>query len=122
MKSKAVIAENVDCYNMHEVVIGEGALISQRAVLCGGSHDVTDQEFTIIARPIVIEKGAWVAAEAFIGPGVTVGEGAVIGARAVVFSNAEPWTIYVGNPARAIKRREIRRSIPGAEAPSVLER
>lgn len=47
------------------------------------------------------------AAEAFVGPGVTVGEGAVVGARAVVFGDVEPWTVVGGNPARVLKRRVI---------------
>ena len=38
-------------------------------------------------------------------PGVTLGEGSVIGANAVVTRNTEPWTVYVGNPARPVKTR-----------------
>ena len=57
----------------------------------------------------VIGAGAWIAAEAFIGPGVTVGEGAVVGARAVLFRDAEPLGVYVGNPAALIKRRSLRK-------------
>jgi putative colanic acid biosynthesis acetyltransferase WcaF len=63
----------------------------------------------LIARPIKIEANAWIAAEAFVGPGVTVGEGAVLGARAVTFRDLASWTVYVGNPAREIRRRAIRR-------------
>jgi putative colanic acid biosynthesis acetyltransferase WcaF len=56
----------------------------------------------------VIEPQAWVAAEAFVGPGVTVGEGAVLGARGVAFKALEPWTVYAGNPAQPLKKRIIR--------------
>ena len=38
-------------------------------------------------------------------PGVTIGEGSIIGANSLVLSDTEPWTIYVGNPARPIKIR-----------------
>jgi len=38
-------------------------------------------------------------------PGVTLGEGSVIGANAVVTRNTEPWTVYVGNPAKPVKTR-----------------
>ena len=61
-----------------------------------------------IQKPIIIGDRAWVAAEAFIGPGVTVGEGAVVGARAAVFKDVEPWTVVGGNPARVIKTRTIK--------------
>ena len=59
-------------------------------------------------RPITISKFAWVAAEAFVGPGVTIGEGAVVGARAAVFKDVDPWTVVGGNPAKFIKKREIK--------------
>jgi putative colanic acid biosynthesis acetyltransferase WcaF len=59
-------------------------------------------------KPIVIGPQAWVAARAFISPGVTVGEGAVVGACAVVTKDVEPWTVVAGNPAKFIKKREIK--------------
>lgn len=58
--------------------------------------------------PIVIEDQVWIAADAFIGPGIRIGQGAVVGARASVFKNVAPWTVVGGNPAKRIKRRELR--------------
>jgi len=52
-----------------------------------------------------IKKHAIVGAEAVILPGVTIGEGTVIGANSLVRRDCEPWTVYVGSPARAIKSR-----------------
>jgi len=62
----------------------------------------------LVTAPIVINDGAWVCADAFIGPGVTIGEGAVVGARAVVMKDVDPWTVVAGNPAQFIKKRELR--------------
>jgi putative colanic acid biosynthesis acetyltransferase WcaF len=62
----------------------------------------------LLKPPIEIGDMAWICADAFVGPGVTVGEGAVVGARAVVVKNVEPWTIVVGNPAKAVGRRTLR--------------
>jgi putative colanic acid biosynthesis acetyltransferase WcaF len=59
-------------------------------------------------KPIVVADKAWVAADAFIGMGVTIGEGAVVGARAAVFKDVEPWTVVGGNPAQFIKKRVIK--------------
>ena len=52
--------------------------------------------------------GAWLGLGALVMPGVTVGEGAVIGARSVLTRDAQPWTVYVGQPARAVGSRELR--------------
>lgn len=53
----------------------------------------------------VIGDHAFVAANAVVLAGVTVGEGAVLGAGAVASRDLDPWTIYAGIPARAIKAR-----------------
>lgn len=116
MARHASIGPDVFCYNVASITIGEFASVSQRAHLCTGTHDIQDSAFPLVAKPITIAANAWVAAEAFIGPGVTVGEGAVVGARGVAAKSLEPWTVYVGNPVRAIgsRRREAAANMPGA--------
>ena len=52
--------------------------------------------------PVIIGENAWVAAEAYIGPGVTLGAGAVAGARAVVVRDVPAGAVVVGNPARLV--------------------
>lgn len=101
----AVIGPGAIIYCMAPIRIGAGAVISQRAHLCAGTHDVDDPHFQLVARPIDIGPQAWIAAEAFVGPGVSVGEGAVLGARGVTAKSLEPWTIYAGNPARPLRKR-----------------
>lgn len=108
MKEYACIGPEVDCYNAAPIVIGNNAVVSQRTYLCTASHDISLASHPQIEKPIIIGDRAWVAAEAFIGPGVTVGEGAVVGARAAVFKDVEPWTVVGGNPARVIKTRTIK--------------
>lgn len=105
MAEHAVMGPRVTCYCQDTITIGKKATVSQGAHLCAGTHDIADPDFQLITKPIVIESLAWVAAEAFIGPGVTVGEGAVVGARAVLFKNAGSWGVYAGNPAKRIKER-----------------
>lgn len=55
--------------------------------------------------PIRIEMDAWVAADAMVFPGVTVGEGAILGSRATARASLAPWTIFGGDPLRAIGPR-----------------
>ena len=107
MKDYSCLAPKVDCYNVAPVTVGANATISQGAFLCTASHDITNPHLPLITAPITIGDQAWVAAEAFVGMGVTVGEGAVVGARAVVVKDVNPWTVVGGNPAKFIKQRVI---------------
>ena len=103
----ATLGPKVNCYNQAPITIGAGAIVSQGAHLCAGTHDVDDPAFQLVAFPIEIGAGAWIAAEAFVGPGAQIGERAVLGARGVAFGTLEADTIYAGNPARAIRRRRV---------------
>lgn len=104
------VGNGATLYCMDLITIGDHAVISQGAHLCGGTHDYNSENFQLMVKPIVIGARAWVCAEAFIHPGVTVPEGAVVGARAVVAKSLpEPWAVYAGNPCRqvAIRQRHI---------------
>lgn len=101
----ATIGWQVNLYNQGMVTIDAHAIVSQFSHIVAGTHDIDDPHFQLQVRPIHIGRYAWVAADAFIGPGVTVGEGAVLGARGVAFRDLLPWTVYRGNPAVEIKKR-----------------
>ncbi|WP_235935088.1 DapH/DapD/GlmU-related protein [Candidatus Laterigemmans baculatus] len=103
----SAIGFDVLVYNLGPVRIGERVTISQRAHLCGGSHDHRDPTLPLLKSPITIGDDVWVCADAFIGPGVSLGSGAVVGARSVVVKDVESWTIAAGNPAILIGQREL---------------
>lgn len=103
------IGNGVNLYSMAPIRIGKRCVISQGAHLCCGSHDYASENFQLVASPIQVDDRAWICAEAFIGPGVQVHEGSVIGARAVLMrSTTEPWHVWIGNPARKVRRRVMR--------------
>jgi galactoside O-acetyltransferase len=52
-----------------------------------------------------VGRHALIGANAVVFPGVTIGEGCAIGALSLVKEDCEPWTIYGGVPARALKAR-----------------
>ena len=114
MAAHSCLGNDVDCYSVGSVVLGEFATVSQAAMLCTATHDHNDPCFRLITRPIVIGPRAWIGARAFIAPGVTVGEGAVVGAVSAVFRDVPAWTVVGGNPARALKRRIIAENRSGA--------
>jgi len=108
MAEYSCLSPEVDCYNADKIIIGAHSTVSQKTYLCTASHDITKSHIPLITAPIVIEDQAWIGASAFIGMGVTIGEGAVVGATASVYKDVEPWTVVGGNPARIIKKRELR--------------
>lgn len=93
------IGDGVSILSLDEVTIGSNVCVSQGAYLCTGSHDFRRQSFDLITGPIVIEDGCWVAARAFVGPGVTVGTGSLVGAAAVVTRDVPPRHRALGSPA-----------------------
>lgn len=106
----ALIGPGARLYNQGHITIGARTVVSQRAHICASTHDVNDPEFQLQLRPVTIGEQCWVAAEAFVGPGVTMGDRSVLAARGALFSAAEPDTIYTGNPAVRLKQRELRQS------------
>ena len=103
----SAVADDVYLYNHGSMEIGHQVVISHGAFLCGGTHDPKDPLFRLISKPIRVGDEAWVAAEAFVHPGVTIGRGTVIGARSVVTKDMPDWMICVGNPCVPIKPRVI---------------
>jgi len=108
MEDNTLFASRVICYNPAIIEVQTQTIISQYSYLCTASHDITNRSHPLITAPIIIKDQVWIAADAFIGPGVTIGQGAVVGARACVFKDVEPWTVVGGNPAKFIKKREIK--------------
>ena len=105
MGNKSCLASRVQCYNVALVRLGSGVTISQGTHLCTASHNFDIPEFPLIGAPIEIGAGAWVAADAFVGPGVTIGDHAVVLARAVLVRDAPAGMVMGGNPAKTIRKR-----------------
>ncbi len=94
--------------NIAPVTIESQVCISQGVYLCTGNHDWTHPNFALMPAPIIIKESSWLAAYSVVGPGVTIGKGAVLGLGSVTSHNLEPWTIYSGNPAQAVKKRVVK--------------
>ena len=107
--ANCLIGPGARLYNQGRISVGARTVISQGAHICASTHDVNDPDFQLVVRPITIGEQAWIAAEAFVGPGVTVGDRAVVGARAALFHDAQADGIYSGNPAVKIRQRQLRR-------------
>jgi putative colanic acid biosynthesis acetyltransferase WcaF len=101
----SAIGDRVVLYCLGPVSIGSRVTVSQGAHLCAGTHDFTRRAMPLVRPRISVGDDAWICADAFVGPSVDVGAGAILGARAVAMRSLDPWTIYAGNPARAVRAR-----------------
>lgn len=108
--ANALIGPGARLYNQGHITIGPRTVISQRAHICASTHDVNDPLFQLLLRPVTIGAQCWVAAEAFVGPGVTMGDRSVLAARGALFRSIEDDAIYSGNPAQFLKMRVLRDS------------
>lgn len=88
------------------ITIENDVCISQRAFLCTGSHNFRTKTFELVTRSITVRRGSWIAAQAFIAPGVEIGEGSLISAGSVVLDAVPPRSLVRGNPAVVVKSIE----------------
>lgn len=100
------IADDATIYNPSIVKLGSHCIISQQAYICGASHDYDDSNFSLITAPITLGAYSWICARATVQMGVTIGEGAILGLGGIATRNLDPWSIYIGIPARKIKERK----------------
>ena len=102
---RSMVGPRVRIYNLATVTLERGANLSQGCHLCAGTHDYLRWSMPLVARPITVGANAWLAADVFVGPGVTVGELCVVGARSVVVRDLPPRMVCAGNPCRPHKER-----------------
>ncbi len=103
--AESSIGDRAILYCLGPVQIGSRTTVSQGAHLCAGTHDHRRASMPLVRATISIGDDVWIAADAFVGPGVTVGTGAILGARGVAMRDLAPWKIYAGNPAVPVRER-----------------
>lgn len=103
----SIVGDFAILYCLGPITVGKNVIISQYAHLCAGTHETHTHAMELLCPPIAIGDEVWIAADAFIGPGVTIGARTIVGARSSVFRNLPGDVVAVGNPARAIKSRTM---------------
>lgn len=101
------IGEQVWIDNLDKVQIGNHVCISQGALLLCGNHNYAIETFDLITGKIILEDGVWIGARSVVCPDVVCHSHSVLGAMGVANRNLEAYTIYRGNPAVAVKERNI---------------
>ena len=101
------IGENVWIDNLSDVIIGNNVTVSQGALILTGTHDYTKETFDFISLPVILENGTWIGAKAVVYGGVTCYSHSILGINAVAENNLMAYTIYKGNPAVPVIKRNI---------------
>jgi acetyltransferase-like isoleucine patch superfamily enzyme len=99
------INQNCTMYELGGIDIADDVMIGPNVSIITSGHPIepSRRRAFVIAKPIVIERGVWIAAGATIIGGVTVGENSVVAAGSVVTRDVPPSTLVGGNPARVIR-------------------
>jgi putative colanic acid biosynthesis acetyltransferase WcaF len=102
------IGEGVWLDSLAKVTIGSNCCLSQGVMIETGNHDWSKPTFDLIVREVVVEDGAWAAVKSLLLPGSRLASHAVLGAGSVLSGDTEPYSVYVGVPAKKVKERVIR--------------
>lgn len=91
--------------DMGGITIEDEVLIGPKVNLITENHPLNPADRkSLISKPILIKRNAWIGANASIMPGVTIGENAVVAAGAVVSRDVPDNSIVGGVPAKLIKQ------------------
>ncbi|PRY98194.1 WcaF family extracellular polysaccharide biosynthesis acetyltransferase [Marinilabilia salmonicolor] len=99
------IGEEVWIDNLTKVKIGSNCCLSQGALLLCGNHDYRKETFDLMVGEIVLEDGVWIGANAIVPGNAVCHTHSVLAVHSVAPAIMEPFTIYRGNPATAVKKR-----------------
>jgi putative colanic acid biosynthesis acetyltransferase WcaF len=103
---QVVICHNVIINCMGTVTLGDRSRISQYSHLVAGTHDYQRRDMAIIRCPIHVGNDVWVAADAFVGPGVTLEDGCLLAARSGAFRDLPAGMVCIGEPAKPVHPRD----------------
>jgi len=102
------IGEQVWIDNLGEVKIGDNVCLSQGAMLLCGNHNYKKVEFDLVVGDITLEEGVWIGAHSVVCPGVSCKSHSILSVNSVAVKTLEPYTIYQGNPAIELRKREFK--------------
>ena len=86
------------------ITLGDGVFIGPHCVLATEYHpEDPATRHSLLTRPIVIGRNAWLGANVTVLAGVTIGENAIVAAGSVVTRDVPPDTLVVGSPARPLR-------------------
>jgi maltose O-acetyltransferase len=96
----------LDCVD--QITIGDFVSFGHNCMVLTGYHNQHEirerRQLSSLSKPVHIRSGAWIASGVIILPGVTIGNDAVIGAGSVVTKDIPDNEVWIGNPARFLRK------------------
>ena len=102
-------------YGKYGITLEDFTTISGRNIIYSASDDysgeymtnpmIPEQYTNVSGGEVTIKKHSIIGAGCITMPNLTIGEGTAIGAMSFVNCSTDPWSIYVGIPAKKIKKR-----------------
>jgi len=115
------IGEDVGILSLAQVTIRIQGVHQPTRLSLHRQPRISTRRFKLKVAPITVRTGSWVAAAAFVGPGVEIGAGSVVSAGSVVLENVPANVLVQGNPA-AVVREIDRRTAPPLSGPQFFVR
>lgn len=105
---------NIHCMSRGKVKMGNDVRIGAYATFMAVNHIHEDWEKPIRTqgtewKEITIGDDVWIGSHVTILPGVTVGSHSIIGAGAIVTKDIPEYSIAVGNPAKVVRDRRVKK-------------
>lgn len=98
-----------------KLILNDFSFVASGTKIVCGSEDYTggglvgptipEEYRELTYSTVTFEKYAGCGVNCSIMPGVTLAEGSILGANSLLTKDTEPWTIYVGSPAKPVKIR-----------------
>jgi acetyltransferase-like isoleucine patch superfamily enzyme len=108
-----------------KLILGDFCFIaSGTKIVCGGEYYTGEglvgptipAEYRVIDyNTVTFENFSGCGVNCSILPGVKLAEGSILGANSLLTKDTEPWTIYIGSPAKPYKIREKNKIIEYAK-------
>jgi acetyltransferase-like isoleucine patch superfamily enzyme len=111
--SKMIIGKNVyiayGCWLSGNIIIGNDVLFGPYCVLAPTNHQFNKGTYNNAPNSdgkIIINNGCWLGAHSMVIGNSSLGESTLLAANSVLNIFSENNSIYAGNPAKLIKRRQ----------------
>ena len=92
-----------------DIYIGKNCNVAMNVHFINGTHEIgcnTRRAGNNMSKTIKVGNGTWIGADSVILPGVTIGSGVIIGAGSLVNKDCADNGIYVGRPAKLLRKIE----------------